>query len=65
MTRQSLLKQILIGAGVVGAAATALLVYGVMTKNADASAIGGAIALAGLACAMNAHVALLRSGRPF
>lgn len=60
---QRSLKRVVIGAGVVVASGLALIGYSFMAKSVDAFAIGGVIALAGLQCGMNAHLALLRSGR--
>lgn len=58
-----MLKQVLVGAGIVSASGIVLVGYGVLTRNIDVFAIGGIITLAGVQSAINVHGALLRIGR--
>lgn len=60
---QRILERIVMGVGAVAVSGIALIGYSFLTQSMDAFVIGGVIALAGLQCGMNAHLALLRSGR--
>jgi hypothetical protein len=58
---QKIYKRLLVGGVSVMAAGALAIGYSFETKNADVFFAGAALMLAGTTCAMNAHVALLRS----
>ncbi|WP_413460721.1 hypothetical protein [Herbaspirillum huttiense] len=59
---KSLLLKRLIGAGgAIGGAGAVLVAYSFTSKDIEVFTAGAILVLAGLQCAMNAHIALVRS----
>ncbi|WP_034302935.1 hypothetical protein [Herbaspirillum sp. RV1423] len=59
--KAQLLKRLIVAGGIVGVAGSVLVAYSFATKEGAVFAVGAVMVLAGLQCAMNAHIALVRS----